>query len=128
MIPDKIQAVLSRHSLKAVEFEEGSTPTAETAAIKLQVQTGQIAKSILLKGKDGRFFMMVCAGDRRIDSKKVKALTGTNTRMAQPEELKDQTGFNPGEVCPFGVTGPEIFLDISLKRFDTIYPGGAGDL
>ena len=127
MIPDKIQAVLSRHSLKAVEFEEGSTPTAETAAAKLQVQTGQIAKSILLKGKDGRFFMMVCAGDRRIDSKKVKALTGTNTRMARPEELKDQTGFNPGEVCPFGVTGPEIFLDISLKRFDTIYPAAGTD-
>ena len=71
--------------------------------------------------------MMVCAGDRRIDSKKVKALTGTNTRMAQPEELKDQTGFNPGEVCPFGVTGPEIFLDISLKRFDTIYPAAGTD-
>jgi len=127
MIPEKVKTVLQQHGLEALEFEEGSTPTSETAAAKLEVQVGQIAKSILLKGKDGRYFLMLCAGDRRIDSKKVKILTGTNTRMARPEELKEQTGFNPGEVCPFGVSGPEIFLDASLKRFDTIYPAAGTD-
>ena len=119
--------MLDLHGLKAVEFEEGSTPTSETAAARLQVQVGQIAKSILLKGKNGRYFLMICAGDRRIDSKKVKTLTGTNTRMARPEELMEQTGFRPGEVCPFGVSGPEIFIDAGLKRFDTIYPAAGTD-
>ena len=127
MIPTHIKEILSRHGLQAHEFEEGSTPTAATAAERLGVQVGQIAKSLLFKGKDGRFFLVVAAGDQRIDSKKMKKLTGVSTRMALPEELMEQTGFTPGEVCPFGVTGPEIFLDESLKEYAVVYPAAGTD-
>lgn len=127
MIPGHIKEILENHGLIAHESEEGSTPTAETAAARLGVRVGQIAKSLLFKGKDGRFFLVVCAGDRRIDAKKLKALTGVSTRMANAEELKVQTGFSPGEVCPFGVTGPEVFLDTSLREYAVVYPAAGTD-
>ena len=114
MIPADVQKFLDEHDLEAVEFEEGSTPTAETAAAKLNVSVGQIAKSILLKGKNGNFYLVVCAGDKRIDSKKAKELTGTKIRMARAEELMEVLGFKPGEVCPFRESGIEYFLDASL--------------
>ena len=55
MIPEKVKAVLDAHNLRAVEFEEGSTSTAKAAAEKLGVIVGQIAKSLLLIGKNGLF-------------------------------------------------------------------------
>lgn len=64
-IPPKIQAFLDNHNLSALEFEPGSTPTAETAALRIGVPVGQIAKSILFKGKDGRYRLVVVAGDKK---------------------------------------------------------------
>jgi len=127
MIPPKVRQILEQHGLSAREFEEGSTPTSVAAADKLGVEVGQIAKSLLFKGKDGRFFLILCAGDIRTSTKKIKELTGVQTRMATPEELLEQTGFPPGAVCPFGVEGPEIFMDDSLKRWETIYPAAGTD-
>ena len=127
MIPADVQKFLDEHGLEAVEFEEGSTPTAETAAAKLNVSVGQIAKSILLKGKNGNFYLVVCAGDKRIDSKKAKELTGTKIRMARAEELMEVLGFKPGEVCPFRESGIEYFLDASLNAYETVYPAAGTD-
>jgi prolyl-tRNA editing enzyme YbaK/EbsC (Cys-tRNA(Pro) deacylase) len=127
MIPTDVRDFLTNNGLKAIEFEEGSTPTAATAAAKLGVETGQIAKSILLKGKDGGFYLIVCAGDKRIDSKKAKELTGTKTRMATVDELFNVLGFKPGEVCPFRKTDIPIYIDISLSVYDTIYPAAGTD-
>ena len=127
MIPSEIKQFLTENKLEALEFDEGSTPTAATAAKELGVEVGQIAKSLLFKRKNGDFFMIVCAGDRRIDAKKIKALLGMNSRMATAEELKAQTSFSPGEVCPFCVEGPEIFLDRSLEAWPTVYPAAGTD-
>ena len=127
MIPKNIKEILDQNGLSALEFEEGSTPTAETAAAQIGVEVGQIAKSLLFKGKDERFFLIICAGDAHTSTKKIKDLTGTKTRMATAEELKQQTGFSPGGVCPFGVTGLPIYLDESLKAWDTVYPAAGTD-
>ena len=127
MIPLDVQKFLEKHSLEAIEFEEGSTPTAETAAEKLNVSVGQIAKSILLKGKNGSFYLVVCAGDKRIDTRKAKELTGTRTRMARPEELMDVLGFKPGEVCPFRECEIDYYIDSSLKEYETVYPAAGTD-
>ena len=127
MIPADVKDFLYHHDLKAIEFEEGSTPTAVTAAAKLGVKTGQIAKSILLKGKNGSFFLIVCAGDRRISSSKAKTLTGTKVRMARAEELLEAMGFKPGQVCPFRNSHIPIYIDISLSVYDTVYPAAGTD-
>lgn len=118
---------MDRYGLKALEFAPGSTPTAETAAAQIGVEVGQIAKSILMRGKDGRYRMFVMAGDQKVSSSKVKRLTGSKHSMAGAEETLEVTGFSPGAVCPFGVEGVEIYLDVGLKRFETIYPAAGTD-
>src|SRR5215467_14901865 len=98
------------------------------AAQQLGVQVSQIAKSLLFVGKDGRFFMVISPGDRRISSSKLKAVTGVKSRMASGEETLAATGFGPGAVCPFGVDGTiSIFIDRGLSAYETIYPAAGTD-
>jgi prolyl-tRNA editing enzyme YbaK/EbsC (Cys-tRNA(Pro) deacylase) len=118
---------LERHGLQAIEFEPGSTPTAVLAAEKLRVGVGNIAKSLLFVAKDGRYFMVVCPGDRKVANAKLKAAIGAKTRMANAEETYAATGFQPGGVCPFGVEGIEILLDAALQNYQPIYPAAGTD-
>jgi prolyl-tRNA editing enzyme YbaK/EbsC (Cys-tRNA(Pro) deacylase) len=128
MIPDKVRAVLESHGLAATEFAPGSTATSVLAAEQLGVAVGQIAKSLLFAGKDGRYFMVVCPGDRRVSSSKLKAVTGVKSRMASAEEALAATGFGPGGVCPFGIDGKvSIFLDRALSAYDRIFPAAGTD-
>jgi len=127
MIPEQVQEILKRHDLQAIEFGPGSTPTAVLAAEKLGVEVGNIAKSLLFVAKDGRYFMVVCAGDRKIANAKLKAAIGAKTRMANAGETQAATGFQPGGVCPFGVEGVEILLDVTLQNYQTIYPAAGTD-
>ena len=137
MIPERVRTVLDEHGLTALEFEPGSTPTAPTAAEKIGVSVGQIAKSMLLRGKDGKYRLFVLAGDHRISSAKVKAVTGSKHSMCSSEETTRVTGFRPGGVCPFGLTGdgperqdrPEIdvYLDRSLEQYSVVYPAAGTD-
>jgi len=122
MIPDKVKAILDANGLAALEFEEGSTPTAESAAAKIGVEVGQIAKSLLFQGASGRAAMIICAGDKKISSGKVKRLCGEKMSMTSAEETFALTGFWPGGVCPFGVENIPIYIDESLSRWGTIYP------
>jgi len=127
MIPEKVRAVLDRHGLRALEFEAGSTPTSEMAAAKIGCEVGQIAKSMLFKGKDGQFRLIVCAGDKRVDNRKLKATLGVKARFATVEETVSETGFRPGGVCPFAIDRLPIFIDDSLSRFEIIYPAAGND-
>jgi prolyl-tRNA editing enzyme YbaK/EbsC (Cys-tRNA(Pro) deacylase) len=128
MIPDKVKHVLDQNGLTALEFEPGSTPTAETAARRIGVTVGQIAKSILIIGKDGRYRMIVLAGDKKLSNGRLKVLLGVKTSMANAEQTFAATGFRPGGVCPFGVDGGiSIYLDRSLAAYETIYPAAGTD-
>lgn len=127
MIPEHVKQILNSHGLSALEFEPGSTPTSELAAARIGVAVGQIAKSMLFKGKNGSFYLAVCPGDRRVCSKKMKGETGTKVRMARGDETEAVTGFRPGGVCPFGVEGVETLLDIGLAEYPLIYPAAGND-
>jgi len=127
MIPKNVKLVLDQHGLEALEFEAGSTPTSELAAAKIGCEVGQIAKSMLLKGKDGQFRLIVCAGDKRVDNKKLKAALGVKARFATAEETEVETGFKPGGVCPFAIDRLPILIDESLSRFEIIYPAAGND-
>jgi prolyl-tRNA editing enzyme YbaK/EbsC (Cys-tRNA(Pro) deacylase) len=128
MIPEKVRTVLDAHGLAAREFEPGSTATSVLAAQQLGVTVGQIAKSLLFLGKDGRYFMVVCPGDKRLSNSRLKAVTGVKSRMATAEEAMAATGFGPGGVCPFGVDpGIKLYIDGSLSQYATIYPAAGTD-
>ena len=127
MIPQRVREVLDTHGLDLLEFESGSTPTAATAAGRIGVEVGRIAKSILMKGKDGRLRMFVLAGDKRVNSSLVRKATGFKHSMSSAEETFEKTGYRPGGVCPFALEDIEIFLDVSLKKYDRVYPAAGTD-
>ena len=127
MIPEKVKTVLEAYNLKATEFEEGSTSTARDAAEKLGVSVGQIAKSLLFIGKNNQFYIVLCPGDRKISSSKLKSVLGVKSRMANAEETFQATGFYPGGVCPFGIEGIDIYIDQSLNQYDRVYPAAGNN-
>jgi prolyl-tRNA editing enzyme YbaK/EbsC (Cys-tRNA(Pro) deacylase) len=128
MIPEKVRKVLDAHGLRAIEFEKGSTATSVMAAGKLGVAVGQIAKSLLFIGKDGRRFLLIAPGDRKVSSSKLKAACGVKIHMADAEETLAATGFAVGGVCPFGIgDGIAVLIDRSLSRYQTVYPAAGND-
>jgi prolyl-tRNA editing enzyme YbaK/EbsC (Cys-tRNA(Pro) deacylase) len=104
-----------------MEFETSSA-TVELAAQTLDVEPARIAKTISLRYRDSAM-LIVAAGDTKIDNSKFKSEFGFKARMLSPEEALEFTGHAVGGVCPFGLKqGIPVFLDESLKRFDTVYP------
>lgn len=104
-----------------LEFDESSA-TVLLAAEVLNVEPGRIAKSISLKNGEGAI-LVVTAGDTKLDNKKFKAEFGMKAKMLTPEETMEYIGHPVGGVCPFGLKEDvPIFLDESLKRFETVYP------
>jgi prolyl-tRNA editing enzyme YbaK/EbsC (Cys-tRNA(Pro) deacylase) len=127
MIPEKVRKVLEANGLRALEFEPGSTPTAELAAARIGVEVSRIAKSLLFKGKDGAYYMVVCPGDKRLPPSALKRATGTKLSMTDAEETERVTGFRPGGVCPFAVEGVQVLLDRELGDYPTVYPAAGTD-
>jgi prolyl-tRNA editing enzyme YbaK/EbsC (Cys-tRNA(Pro) deacylase) len=127
MIPEKVRQVLEHHGLEALEFEPGSTPTAEKAAQRIGVETARIAKSLLFKSREGTYHLVVCPGDKRLSSGVLKRLIGSKVSMADADETERVTGFRPGGVCPFGLEGVEILLDRDLGGLGTVYPAAGTD-
>lgn len=127
MIPEKVRKVLDANGLKALEFEPGSTPTAELAAARIGVEVSHIAKSLLFKSKDGAYFMVVCPGDKRLSPSALKRAAGSKLSMTQADETERVTGYRPGGVCPFAVEGVEILLDAALGDYETVYPAAGTD-
>ena len=104
------------------EFEVSSA-TVELAAIALGTEGARIAKTISLHGKPDGCVIVVCAGDQKIDNAKFKARFGYRPHMLSAEEALAMTGHAVGGVCPFAVNeGVEVYLDESIKRFQTVFP------
>ena len=103
---------------------ESTTATVETAAIALNVEPGRIAKTLTVRAGD-HLFLLVARGDARLDNRKCKDQFGARPRMLGPDETLEVTGHKVGGVCPFGLKQPlPVYLDVSLKAFDTVYPAG----
>lgn len=126
-IPEKVVMVLANAGKTALEFEPGSTPTVATAATRLGVAPGQIAKSLLFTSKSGDYHMVVLAGDRRISQSRLKKLIGSKPDMTDAAETERVTGFAPGGVCPFGIQGVQVWIDESIKDWDCVYPAAGTD-
>ncbi|HYX47693.1 MAG TPA: YbaK/EbsC family protein [Sphingomicrobium sp.] len=109
--------------LRLIEVED-STATVETAAKALRVEPGRIAKTLAVRAGD-RLFLLCTRGDARLDNRKCKDQFGARPRMLGPEETFEVTGHQVGGVCPFGLAQPlPVYLDVSLKAFDVVYPAG----
>lgn len=103
------------------EFDTSSA-TVELAAQALRCEPCRIAKTLSFM-KEGQAILIVMAGDAKIDNGKYKACFGVKAKMLTPQEAEELTGHAVGGVCPFGVKeGVAVYLDESLKRFETVFP------
>ena len=125
MSAESVRAWIGKHALdlKVIETEL-TTATVETAATALGVEPGRIAKTLAVRA-GGRTVLVVARGDARLDNQKSKAEFGARPRMLGAEETLELTGHPVGGVCPFGLaTTLSVYLDVSLKPFDIVYPAG----
>lgn len=100
-----------------------SSATVEMASIALGVEPARIAKTLSFRDDDSSAILVVAAGDAKINSSKFKAEFGYKARMLNPEEVIEHTGHAIGGVCPFALKKDiPVYLDESLKRFETVYP------
>lgn len=121
---NEVRAFFNARGLrKEIHSFEDSTHNSELAAQTLGVRVGQIAKTILLM-VDESPVIVVISGDLRVDFKKVKALRGgRKVRLGGPEDVVAHTGFKVGAVSPVALPGGiPVYQDLSLRRFETIYP------
>jgi len=99
-----------------------SSATVELAAQALHCEPCRIAKTLSFM-VDGHAVLIVTAGDAKIDNPKYKAQFGTKAKMLTPDEAETLIGHAVGGVCPFGINeGVTVYLDNSLKRFETVFP------
>ena len=103
------------------EFDVSSA-TVELAAQALNCEGCRIAKSLSFKVAD-QPIVVVVAGDVKIDNAKYKHQFGAKAKMLTVEEAVELIGHAVGGVCPFAVNdGVTVYLDESLKRFETVFP------
>lgn len=123
MAIEKVKAYFREHGMeeKIQEFDVSSA-TVELAAAALHCEPQRIAKTLSFMA-EGRAVLIVTAGDAKIDNAKYKAEFGKKAKMLVPDEVETLVGHAVGGVCPFAVNeGVKVCLDVSLKRFATVYP------
>ena len=105
-----------------------SSATVELAAQAVGVIPARIAKTLSFLVEEG-CVLIVTAGDAKIDNSKDKSIFHTKAKMLTPEQVSHLTGHAVGGVCPFAnPEGVGTYLDISLQRFDTVFPAaGSGN-
>ena len=94
----------------------------ELAAAALGCEPQRIAKTLSFS-ISGQPILVVAAGDARVDNAKYRAQFSTKAKMLSPDEAVELVGHAVGGVCPFALKeGVAVYLDESLKRFETVYP------
>lgn len=120
---EKVRAYFSTYGMdnRILEFPVSSA-TVELAAQALNTEPCRIAKTLSFYAQQ-QVILLVAAGDAKVHNGKFKAFFGAKAKMLSREETEDKIGHAVGGVCPFAVNdGVRIYLDESLKRFETVFP------
>ena len=123
MAIEKVKEYFSQFGIadRVQEFDVSSA-TVELAAQALNCEPCRIAKTLSFM-VDGHAILIVAAGDAKIDNPKYKVQFGTKAKMLTPDEAETLIGHAVGGVWPLGINeGVTVYLDNSLKRFETVFP------
>ena len=123
MAIDKVKEYFKKYNIdnRIKEFDVSSA-TVEQAAKALNTEGKRIAKTMSFRLKD-RIILIVLAGDAKISNSKYKAFFHEKAHMLSFDEVYEKTGHEVGGVCPFALNdGVKVYLDDSLKRFETVFP------
>lgn len=120
---EKVRTYFDNYGMaeRILEFPVSSA-TVELAAVALGCEPKRIAKTLsFLAG--GEAILVVAAGDAKVDNAKYKARFGVKASMLPRDAVPEYIGHAVGGVCPFAVKeGVKVYLDASLRRFDTVFP------
>ncbi len=123
MAIDKVKEYFQKYGIadRIKEFDTSSA-TVELAAHALGCDPARIAKTLSF-WIDDKCILIVMAGDVKVDNQKYKATFGTKAKMLSFDEAEPVIGHAVGGVCPFAINnGISVYLDESLRRFDTVFP------
>ena len=123
MSVDHVKTFFSQYGIsdRVREFDVSSA-TVDLAAQALHCEPCRIAKTLSFMVQD-QPVLIVAAGDAKIDNPKYKAFFQAKAKMLSPEEVVSHIGHAVGGVCPFALKeGVTVYLDVSLKRFETVFP------
>lgn len=123
MAIDKVRAYFEKYGMEGrIQEFDVSSATVELAAAALHCEPRRIAKTLSFL-VDDHAVLVVAAGDAKIDNSKYKAKFARKAKMLSPDQVETFIGHAIGGVCPFAVKeGVDVYLDVSLKRFDTVFP------
>jgi prolyl-tRNA editing enzyme YbaK/EbsC (Cys-tRNA(Pro) deacylase) len=123
MAIEAVKAFFREHQMdNMIQEFQVSSATVELAAMALGCEPERIAKTLSFKIED-KAVLIVTAGDAKIDNRKFKDFFHTKAKMLSQEEVIELVGHAVGGVCPFAINKDvPVFLDTSLKRFETVFP------
>ncbi len=121
---EKIRKFIEEHKIpvELIILKE-STKTSQMAANALGCSIAEIAKSIVVICNEP--IVVVISGDKRVDLDKLSKMFNCKARMADPDTVRESTGFPVGGVPPFGHDKPiQVLIDKSIERFKIVYAAG----
>jgi Cys-tRNA(Pro) deacylase len=120
----RVQETLQGHGLtcEVVQMQD-TTRSAEDAARAVGCEVGQIVKSLIFEGKQShRPVLVVTSGANRVNEKTIGKNLGESIKMANPEFVREMTGFAIGGVPPVGHRHSlKIFIDEDLLKYEEIW-------
>jgi len=120
----KVQDALTNLGYSYVVLEsEVHTRTAQQAADRVGCKLGQITKSLIFKGlTSGKPILVLTSGENRVDEAHISQLTGESITRADPEFVRNVTGFAIGGIPPIAhVQSMETYIDEDLLQYETIW-------
>lgn len=120
---EKVRAYFAQFDMdqRILEFPVSSA-TVELAAQALNCEPCRIIKTLSFN-VNGTPILIAAAGDAKVDNAKYKARFGAKAKMLSRDDAAMLIGHAVGGVCPFAVNeGVQVYLDISMKRFETVFP------
>ena len=119
---EKVQAAITAHGLAREVIELAvHARTSQQAAEALGVAVAQIVKSLVFTA-DGTPLLVVASGANRVDERRLGELAGGRIRRADPDTVKQATGYTIGGVPPIGLASPlAVYVDRDLLGYDLLY-------
>lgn len=124
---NKVRQFIKEENIEGeyIKLDE-STKTADEASEALGVPTSQIVKSLVFKDEQGELYLVLCSGDKEVDTELLSFAAGKKILgLANPEEIEEKLGFFVGGIPPIGLDEEiESFMDKELMDFEYVYPSG----
>jgi prolyl-tRNA editing enzyme YbaK/EbsC (Cys-tRNA(Pro) deacylase) len=107
---------------EVIEFNE-STRTAQEAADRVGCGLGQIVKSMIFMGSQSKKAILVLtSGANRVNEKQISIYAEEPIVRADPDFVRDVTGFAIGGVPPIGhASKMEAYMDEDLMQYDVVW-------